>query len=281
MNRVLQSSRHQTSSYPYTITLLTSSNRKAAEVKEIVGDAVEVGRVSAELLEVQETDEIKNLRMQGPQCYPEAAKISLIKKYRSFTEAQSSERGATIRLQPGFTIMDSAWFQVARQGLPGITAKQEFDDGVNGEGVKIPNISGPRTACAAAKEFRDCRAVWIETAATIEADPTDGNRFIVVYRQEVAECFIPPTPRGSGWAYDVCCCPDPIEYARFLGKWEQAETLSAISDRQWKLALEADKLGLLVTFAELESRGQKQRFSPRAALFKQFVAPKEEQRWPS
>jgi hypothetical protein len=280
MNSLLKSIRHK-NSYPYPITLLTSSEKKVAEVQGILGDAVEVGRVAAELLEVQETDEIKNLRMQGPQCYPEAAKISLMKKYLSFAEAQSSERGATIRLQPGLTIMDSAWFQVARQGLPGITAKQEFDDGVNGEGHKIKNDRGPRIACMAAKEFRDCRAVWIETAATIEADPTDENRFIVVYRQEVAECFIPPTPRGSGWAYDVCCCPDPIKYAEFLGRLDAVETLSAISDREWKLAVEAEKLGLLVTFAELESRGQKQLFSPRAALFKQFVAPKEAQRWPS
>jgi hypothetical protein len=78
----------------------------------------------------------------------------------------------------------------------------------------------------------------------------------------------------------VCCCPDPILFAKQQGRHDHAERLSAISDKKWQMVLEAEKLGCLVTFAELDARGLKHFFSPRTALFRQFVEPPERRPWP-
>ncbi len=249
-------------------------------MRNIVGAGAEVSRVNMDLQEVQETVDITNLRMRGPQNYGEAARLSLQLKYQWFATECSNGKFPNIALQAGLTMMDSAWFQVARQGLPGITVKQEFADGKLDDGAILKNTTAPFLACEAAKLFRDCRVVWVETAATIERDPAYSDRFLVKYRQSEAECFIPATPQGNGWAYDACCCPDPIAYARFKGRYNEADDLARIMDRKWELPLEAAQRGLMVTFAELEQRGEKAHFSPRAALFKQFTADAERQSWP-
>lgn len=267
--------------YPYPLILVTSSDKKVREVQDVVGSRAHITRVDAVLREDQENDAIATCRLRGPEHYPAAAGLSMQLKYTHLARECTLSEKLPVALQPGLTLMDSAWFQVARQGLPGITVKQEFAGTRLEDGTEIENNTAPVFACEMAKILKDCRVVWVETAATIEPDPQNPDIFMVKYRQSVAECYTPPTPRGQGWAYDVCCCPDPIVYARYKGRHDVAERLAAIKDKKWQLPLEAEKLGCLVTFAELEERGLKHIFSPRADLFRQFIAPKEERRkWP-
>jgi hypothetical protein len=257
-----------TATFAPVITLLTSSNNKTQEVQGIVGDAIVVRRQAAALVELQPSAAMDTLRLRGPTFYGDVARESALTKYHNLLKSEPVLK-ADLVISPGTVLMDTSWFQVARQGFPGVLVASEFATAKMPDGREIENTVAANVACDTAKRYRDFRAVWIETFVLVEEDGNGGIKPNVFQAQ--AECFIPPTPQGNGWSFDVCCCPDPIALARLRGDTLAAAELSSIPDLKWDRPLAAAKKGLLMSFAELAMTGEKPALSPRGEVSRDIV----------
>ncbi|MFO0417289.1 MAG: non-canonical purine NTP pyrophosphatase [Pseudomonadota bacterium] len=242
-----------------SLTLITSNPNKVAEVRRYLGDDAPVTSMAQPIVEAQEDSKMMELRLGGN--YSEVAKNSAIKKFESLISLPN------LTLKHGMTIMDSAWFAESQTGLPGIYAASYFIREDNGDGTYSPPLKNLINTCTLAKLHKKHRAYWTESVAIVDLSKPDKVTMHLEY--EEMECFIPATPQGDGWGFDPVTCPDPVELARLRGDLTNAHTLSKISDRDFQLPLEASKLGLLVSFAQL-APNEREHFSPRARIFKRL-----------
>ena len=223
-------------------SLVTSNDNKVAEINDYLAsnqcDALvrKVDLPSAD--EFQPTDIMTDLRFQGR--YLEVAKESALQKMNSLL----TKEGVVVK--PGLTIEDTSFFVHAMKGYPGVLAAEFFNGPKDAQGKKTNNEVALHTVCNNARDFANYRATFIVTFVTL-----DGKLNPLV-AQGMTEGFIPSQPRGDGWAFDMVFCPDPRQVAKRFGTTEEHMKLDVIAKRDINVALprEADKMGLLVTFAE-------------------------------
>lgn len=242
------------------LTLITSSNAKVNEVVGVVGNNAIINRIDASLEEYQPSKHMDDLRLRGSQHYLEIAQISILKKFDLLSNSKEFD------MKPGYVLMDTAWFQLAQQGLPGICAASSFH--TSKESGEPASLGGryPITVCNCSKMFNDYRVVWVESIVIATRDTNTGE-LVAHCMQSYADCYTPLTPEGVGWAFDTCTCVHPIILAESRGLTTEALELSKITNIELELPLAAHKLGLLQSFASLDETGERQKFSPRTHLF--------------
>lgn len=247
------------------LKIISSNPQKANDIALVLGEQ-NVSWCQYEPKEYQATKRHDQLRLLGPRFYSQIARESALEKY----ELIKREFGA---LSPGHTILDSSLWQVSLDGLPGLNAAQMFATGgvVDGDALSAQDVKKRlmrseamlKLACQAALNARDRRIYWIETAVTAELSMI--GEVVPAVRQRISVCFTPSSPWHEGSGMWPITCPNPIKLAELKGDKRSVKRLGIISDSKWELPQRAEKIGILIPFADM-SDDERVLSSPRGDL---------------
>jgi hypothetical protein len=247
------------------LKIISSNPQKANDIALVLGEK-NVSWCQYEPKEYQATKRHDELRLLGPRFYSQIARESALEKY----DLIKREFGA---LYPGHTILDSSLWQVSLDGLPGLNAAQMFATGgvIDADSLRAHDVKGRlmrsemmlKVACQAALDARDRRIYWIETAVTAELSMS--GEVVPAVRQRVGLCFTPRSPWHEGSGMWPITCPNPIKFAELRGDKRAVKQLSTISDSKWELPKRAEKISMLVPFADM-SDDERVLSSPRGDL---------------
>jgi len=244
------------SSLSVPLKIVSSNEQKFSDVVLAYGRK-DVSWVQFEPQEFQASKRCDQLRMLGKEYYPEIARDSALEKFQLIR--------ASLSIEPGLTTMDSSLWQEALAGLPGLNAAQMYASVTLPDGKLRRSEAMLASACEVALRMRDRRVYWIETAVTAELG--ESGAIVPRVRQAMGVCFVPrnPAPTGSGmWSIT---CPHPVRLAEVRGDAAAVRHLQGIADQKVDLPEAAEKLGLLVPFANLSDE-ERVLSSPRGALFR-------------